>query len=284
MRCSLLIALLLSWIGPLTARAAESAADLLGAMYWTDRTKGIYRAARDGSEEQLIVPRTFIDSIALDREGGKLYWTAITNRGLQHVELWRSNLDGSVPMLLAEDLNWTGDVVFDPVDKHLYLTSLGDGKIIRINADGSEKKDFLAGLQPPSRLFLDVKNRKLYWASNGQPRLDRINLDGSGREVAIANLPGVAYGFGIDPVEQKIYWTYPGGALYRAKLDGSERQQLFGGLNQPDGLAIDVENRKLYWVELGKLSQANLDGTGLEVLVSGKSNLYSSLEIVPPAE
>jgi sugar lactone lactonase YvrE len=278
------VLLVVSCFPPAFASAAESAADTLGVMYWTDRTAGIYRAARDGSELQLVVRRTFIDSIAIDREGNKLYWTAITNRGLKQVELWRGNLDGSLPALLADDLNWVGDVVFDPSDKKVYISSLGDGKIIRMNADGSERKDFVTDLPPPSRLFVDVENRKLYWASNGQPRLDRINLDGSGREAVVTNLPGVTFGFSIDPVDEKLYWTYPGGALYRSKMDGSDREQLFNGLTQPDGLAIDVDNRKLYWAEQGKVSQSNLDGSEREVLVSGKSDLYSSLEIVPPAE
>lgn len=270
--------------GSALAGADDSAADTLGVMYWTDRTTGIYRAARDGSEIQLIVPRTIIDSIAVDAEGDRLYWTHITSRGLKDVELWQSKLDGSVPVRLADGLNWTGDVVFDPVDKKVYVSSLGDGKIVCFNADGSERHDFLAGLPPPSRLFIDVEKRKLYWASNSLPRLDRVNLDGTQREAALTGLPGVAFGFRIDPAEQMVYWTYPGGDLYRAKLDGSQRQKLAGGLNQPDGLAIDADNRKLYWAEKGKISQANLDGSNIEVLVSGKSDLYSSLEILPPKE
>lgn len=269
---------------PVLTTAEDSAAETLGVMYWTDRTAGIYRAARDGSEIQLIVPRTIIDSIAVDAEGDRLYWTQITDRGLKDVELWQSKLDGSVPVRLADGLNWTGDVVFDPVDKKVYVSSLGDGKIIRMNADGSGRHDFLAGLPPPSRLFIDAEKRKLYWASNSLPRLDRVHLDGTQREAALTELPGVAFGFRIDSVEQMVYWTYPGGDLYRAKLDGSQRQKLASGLNQPDGLAIDVDNRKLYWVEKGKLSQANLDGSAIEVLVSGKSDLYSSLEILPPKE
>ncbi|HEX7450514.1 MAG TPA: DUF5050 domain-containing protein [Pirellulales bacterium] len=269
---------------PSFATADDSAADTLGVMYWTDRTTGIYRAARDGSEIQLVVPRTIIDSIAVDAEGDRLYWTHITSRGLKDVELWQSKLDGSMPVRLADGLNWTGDVVFDPVDKKVYVSSLGDGKIICFNADGSGRHDFLTGLPPPSRLFVDVEKRKLYWASNSLPRLDRVNLDGTQREAALTDLPGVAFGFRIDPVEQMVYWTYPGGALYRAKLDGSQRQKLAGGLNQPDGLAIDVDNRKLYWAEKGKISQSNLDGSTIEVLVSGKSDLYSSLEILPPKE
>ena len=279
-----LLSAMISLAMPAFATADESAADTLGVMYWTDRTAGIYRAARDGSGIQLIVPMTIIDSIAVDAEGDRLYWTHLTNRGLKDVELWQSKLDGSVPVRLADGLNWTGDVVFDPVDKKLYVSSLGDGKIICFNADGSGRHDFLAGLPPPSRLLIDVEKRKLYWASNSLPRLDRVNLDGTQRESALTDLPGVAFGFRIDPVEQMVYWTYPGGDLYRSKLDGSQRQKLAGGLNQPDGLAIDVDNRKLYWAEKGKLSQANLDGRPIAVLVSGKSDLYSSLEILPPTE
>lgn len=266
------------------ASAQESAAETLGVMYWTDRTAGLYRAARDGSEIQLLVPRPFTNSIAVDREGGRLFWSTITNRARQQTQLWQGKLDASDAVLLADGLHWVGDVVFDPIDQKLYVSSIGDAKIIRMNANGSDRQDFVVGIPPPSRLCLDLENRKLYWATHAQPRIDRVNLDGLGREAVLTNLPGSAFGMSIDPVDTMIYWTSTSGTLQRAKLDGSQRQQIASGLAQPDGLAVDVENRKLYWVEKGKISQANLDGSGAEVLVSGKSELYSSLEILPPAE
>jgi sugar lactone lactonase YvrE len=83
--------------------------------------------------------------------------------------------------------------------------------------------------------------------------------------------------------EKAIYWTFPGGDLYRVRLEDGRHERLLQGLTNPDGLAIDFDNRKLYWAENGKISQANLDGTNVELLVKGKTTQYSSLEIFPPA-
>ena len=37
----------------------------------------------------------------------------------------------------------------------------------------------------------------------------------------------------------------------------------------PDGIAIDVQNRHLYWTDTGtdRIERANLDGTGRQVIV-----------------
>ena len=56
------------------------------------------------------------------------------------------------------------------------------------------------------------------------------------------------------------------------------------GLKQPDGLACDPDNRKLYWTENGKLCQANADGTRTETLVSQKTGQYASILVLPPKE
>ncbi len=43
-------ALSLFFISAVQAADEESAAELLGLMYWTHRDEGVYRACRDGSE------------------------------------------------------------------------------------------------------------------------------------------------------------------------------------------------------------------------------------------
>jgi sugar lactone lactonase YvrE len=251
-------------------------------MYWTHGSQGIYRGARDGTEIKLIVAGERINAIAVDAEAGKIYWNIMSDPAARLAQVWSAALDGAGAKLLTKDIHWAGDIVVDPIEHKLYVASLGDGKIVQLNCDGADQKDFLADLPPPRQLAVDVENRKLYWSSNSEHRIDRVNLDGSGREQVVKNMPGVAFGMALDVKGGQIYWAYPGGAIYRSALDGSGHEKLIAELSQPDGLAIDVYNRLMYWAENGKICQATLEGGDRQVLVSGKTSQYSSLEVFPP--
>ena len=72
----------------------------------------------------------------------------------------------------------------------------------------------------------------------------------------------------------KLYWTDWGtDKIQRANLDGSGVEDLVsgGGLDGPDGLALDMAGGKMYWADAGtnKIQRANLDGSGVEDLVTG---------------
>lgn len=276
--------LVLALLSSSVAWTQESAVDLLGAMYWTHGQEGIYRAARDGSEVKLLVPGQRINSIAVDPAGGKIFWCTTNDPANRRAQVWRAKIDGSSPTLLAQDIHWAGDLVVDPQGGKLYVASLGDGKIIRIDVQGGKQDDFVTNIAPPRQLLVDTEAQKLYWTSNSVKRIDRINLDGSGREPALMNMPSISFGFALDPEEHCIYWLTPAGTIYCSKLDGTEHRLLLNGLTTPDGLALDLDNRKLYWTENGRISQANLDGTSVEVLVNGKTTQYSSLVVFPPPE
>ena len=79
----------------------------------------------------------------------------------------------------------------------------------------------------------------------------------------------------ISPVSaSKLYWTDWGtDRIQRANLDGSGIEDLVvgGGLDGPDGLALDVAGGKMYWTDAGasRIQRANLDGSSIENLVTG---------------
>jgi len=262
----------------------DSAGATLGWMYWTHRDEGVYRAARDGSEIELLVAMKNVDGLAADQEGGKLYFT-VSNVPDQLDTLHSADLDGGNVTQLAGGLNWTGDLVLDAEAGNLYFSSPGDNKIVEISVDGSQRRDLLPGLTSLDELAIDTKYGKIYWGSSEGRGIHRANLDGSSQELVLAAAGAVVFGLAIDFEREQLFWIdTAAGSIHRVGLDGKNDAQVVRGLQGADGLALDAQNRKLYWTETGKISQGNFDGTGVEVLVRGKTALYASLVVLPPQE
>eukprot|EP00058_Branchiostoma_floridae_P017897 XP_002603386.1 hypothetical protein BRAFLDRAFT_80379 [Branchiostoma floridae] len=81
-------------------------------------------------------------------------------------------------------------------------------------------------------------------------------------------------GLAVDWVASNIYWTEKdNGAINVARLDGSFRKVLVTGLDQPSGIAVQPEQKSLYWTETGSISRATLAGTVKEVIVSAQTDV-----------
>jgi len=108
----------------------------------------------------------------------------------------------------------------------------------------------------------------VYWAQSNSIR--RVNADGSGVEDIVTGLSG-AIGIEIDDASGHLYWTESSDGVDRVRrsnLDGSSsttlvQKNLFGF----NDVAVDSTNGKIYWSEGNSISRANLDGTGLDVVV-----------------
>lgn len=114
-------------------------------------------------------------------------------------------------------------------------------------------------------MVMDTLNLKLYISDYGGDKIYRANLDGSGFEDFRTGVDG-PNGMAIDYQENQIYWDTSNG-IQRADIDNTDVSQkedfVTGQPNDPDGLDIDLVNRKLYWVNYnGGLWVKNLDGTG----------------------
>ena len=78
-----------------------------------------------------------------------------------------------------------------------------------------------------------------------------------------------------------MYWVdISANKIQRANLDGTNIQDILTGLNRPVSLDLDITNGKMYWTDrstpdlsdpdaMSNIQRANLDGTGIETLVSG---------------
>jgi hypothetical protein len=254
-----------------------------GRMFWAEqRARGVIKAAnRDGSEVVTVVSEVSgAADIALDTEGGKMYWAAFNFASPGTVE--RANLDGTDREVLVDDVNAFG-VALDHAAHKLYWTeftfSRSPGALFRSNLDGTSIEFLLEGRRPRS-IALDAASGKMYWTSNptqgesGPSKIRRANLDGSEEEDVVV-LPLGFGGIALDLDAGKMYWTHRT-QIRRANLDGSETEELieFGGLVNVASIAVDSGGGKMYWTvyDFGggpsKIQRANLDGSGIEDLVT----------------
>ena len=131
-------------------------------------------------------------------------------------------------------------------------------------------------------------------SNNGDISLGDVNRDGTvdfadavllARYISDPSHPTLPIGIGAPvgpvPALAHIYWTdWVTHKIQRANLDGSNIEILVTGLGSPDGIALDVDEGKIYWADLnadkrlhgGKIQRASLDGSNIETLVAGASN------------
>jgi sugar lactone lactonase YvrE len=142
-----------------------------------------------------------------------------------------------------------------------------------------EMKSTLAGLASLLLLALlllagpALAVEKLYFADIGNEKIHRCDLNGTNVETLVTTDISAVGTIAIDRTAGKMYWTdWPSatGHIQRANLDGSDIETLLSGLSGPWGLALDVPGGKMYWTEfaINKIRRANLDGTGVEDLVT----------------
>ena len=223
--------------------------------------------AKDGSNAKDII--TGLDhprDIALDVEGGKIYWT----QGFGTYKICCANLDGKDVQDLISGLNYPRDIALDVRGDKIYWT------------EGSPKT---------AKILLAVRKGKKYW-TEGIPetpaKIRCADLDGTNIQDIIT--AGLEYpnGITLDVTGGKIYWTQSRadqntGRIRCAELDGTNIQDLVSGLARPADIVLDVENGKMYWIDTGanKIQCANLYGIGIQDIITEVIGL-KSITVVRP--
>jgi hypothetical protein len=196
-----------------------------GKLYWSDREgMRIMRANLDGSGIETLVEtaqgdtaredaRNWCVGMALDVDGGKMYWTQKGSGG--NGRIFRANLE--IPK--GEDAAHRTDIetLFD-------------------------------ALPEPIDMDLDLANRIMYWSDRGDPprgnTVNRAPMDPHKGEQEIL-VSGLKEGIGmaLDLKDGRMFYTDLGGNVYSAKLDGSDSKVLLSGQGALTGIT---------WVDLGQ--------------------------------
>lgn len=166
----------------------------------------------------------------------------------------------------------------------VYFIDASGGRILSINADGSDLKVLVTDRHRiPDGIVIDAENSHIYWTEMGIPNkedgsIERANLDGSNHITIVTN--GKTFTpkqLQLDKRNSRLYWCdREGMRVMRSNLDGSNIETLIqtgeGEADRADlnrwcvGIAIDVEGGKLYWTQkgfdnagVGRIFRAGLD-------------------------
>lgn len=152
----------------------------------------------------------------------------------------------------------------------------------------------------PNGIAIDKSAGKMYWTDQLSSKIQRANLDGTNIEDLVKpNIPSVSspLGMALDLVNKQMYWTDRGTNFVRkANLDGTNIQTVISftngsdgntptagalGLTFPDGIALDIPNKKIYFIAQGAVGiyRANFDGTGIEVVNRNIRNFPNQLAL-----
>jgi DNA-binding beta-propeller fold protein YncE len=179
-----------------------------GKLYWSDREgMRIMRANVDGSNIETLVEtaqgdaarkdaRNWCVGIALDIDGGKVYWTQKGSGG--NGRIFRANLE--IPKgedaLSRSDIELLFDALPEPID-----------------------------------MDLDLAHRVMYWTDRGDPprgnTVSRAPMDPhrGDQEILVSGLKE-GIGISLDLQGGRMYYTDLGGNVYSARLDGSDSKVL----------------------------------------------------------
>ena len=193
-------------------------------LYWSDREgMRVMRANLDGSNIETLVEtghgdvdrldaKNWCVGIAIDVNGGKLYWTQKGNDNAGEGRIFRADLEipkGQTPAN-RRDIEVLYDNLPEPID-----------------------------------LDLDLGNRVIYWTDRGDPprgnTVNRAAMDaapGKRQEPEIIfNHLMEGIGLSLDLSNNRMFLTDLGGSVYSANLDGSNKKNIVFAEGNLSGIA-----------------------------------------------
>lgn len=169
-------------------------------------------------------------------------------------------------------------VDFDYQDKKLLFTQIRPwAKIAWMQAENpssSEIHTLISKGINPEGISYDWTQKKVYWTDSSNNSIYAMDLNGSNLVmIARVDRPRAIV---VDPCNGSLYFTDWGrfgtsGKIFKTTMAGSLKKAVIDkDLSQPSGLAIDYEDRMLYWTDAvrEKIERSELDGSNRQILVS----------------
>ncbi|EDW86389.2 uncharacterized protein Dwil_GK17732 [Drosophila willistoni] len=168
----------------------------------------------------------------------------------------------------AVALDWCSDTDF------IYWTDVERSSINKAHLNGSYQQRVVhSNLVSPVGLALDWITDKLYWTDPSTNRIEVATTNGKMRTLLVWEKLDKPRDIVVNPIDGLMFWSDWGeeAMIERANMDGHNRVIISSKkLIWPNGLAIDYDKSKLYFVDGGTktLENMNFDGTGRKIIIN----------------
>uniref|UniRef100_A0A8V0XEN7 Pro-epidermal growth factor n=1 Tax=Gallus gallus TaxID=9031 RepID=A0A8V0XEN7_CHICK len=126
--------------------------------------------------------------------------------------------------------------------------------IYRIDTEGTNHERLVDDAGPSGLMDFHYTEEKVYWVDSEKRLLQRIHLNGTKRERLCYIDKGIS-GFAIDWINRDILWANRQKATIEATdMNGKKRRVLLRDIGRPTKIAIDAEQRILFWSSDGTVS------------------------------
>jgi sugar lactone lactonase YvrE len=245
------------------------------SIFWSDRlSRTIGKINIDGTGFQELISPVIEnpEAIAIDTLHQKMYWTQ-RDFTLDIGFIYRANLDGTdVETLSVSQPSFPRGIALDLKNEKMYWTDRGRSAVYRADLDGANREliTFSPDIQPEG-IALDIANEKIYFTVQGSGKIYRINYDKSGLEriIRFSDSPGFAHNIALDLESKKMYWLGSRNGIQRMNLDGTEIEDLVKGTFEcRAGIALNLNNKKIFWKNEQTILSANLDGSEVDTVAT----------------
>lgn len=208
----------------------------------------------------------------------KVYWTNRDTRTIM-----RANLDGSNVELLLSTTGYPVGIAIDQVNHKMYWAEITGAPlgIYCANLDGTSKT-LVYSTPFPIGVAVDPANSKLYWSSFDLTSIGMMNVSGTSPTTFTVGYPVI--GIAVDPNSDNLYWsnfTSPPSIMQGSKTSLSAGTTFAWGMSPTYGVALDLTNNLIYWVEQdGAICSSDLGSPGRNV-VGNDPQLPLSIAVDP---
>ncbi|XP_063415706.1 low-density lipoprotein receptor-related protein 4-like [Mytilus trossulus] len=175
---------------------------------------------------------------------------------------------------------------YEATEGRIYFVDPRLQQIVSVHFSGTDIRELkqLDSNADLEKIEVDPLNRILFYADTGNNQIASLRLDGTNFKVVIGSGLDEPRDVALDPRKQQVFWSDWGSTpkIEKANYDGTGRTTLANtNLKWPNGMAIDFDANKLYFVDAGtdKIEVMGLGGENRQTIYTETGSHFFALSL-----